>query len=62
MKSQKFTVQKQWRIDDKDLQHLPEEVPKLVNMTEESPELDVVIGAYVSKRHSWFRNLVRLPL
>jgi dolichol-phosphate mannosyltransferase/undecaprenyl-phosphate 4-deoxy-4-formamido-L-arabinose transferase len=42
---------------DDDLQHLPEEVPKLVNMMDESPELDVVIGAYISKQHSWFRNL-----
>ncbi len=42
---------------DDDLQHLPEEVPKLVNMMEESPELDVVLGAYISKQHSWYRNL-----
>ena len=42
---------------DDDLQHLPEEVPKLVNMMEKSPELDVVLGAYISKQPSWYRNL-----
>lgn len=41
---------------DDDLQHPPEEVPKLVRAVENGPEL--VIGAYEgAKQHSAFRNL-----
>lgn len=40
---------------DDDLQHPPEEVPKLVRAVEDGPEL--VIGAYDDKKHSAFRNL-----
>lgn len=40
---------------DDDLQHPPEEVPKLVRAVEGGPEL--VIGAYDGKKHSAFRNL-----
>ena len=36
---------------DDDLQHPPEEIPKLIRMLEEHPELDVVIGKYASKKH-----------
>jgi polyisoprenyl-phosphate glycosyltransferase len=42
---------------DDDLQHPPEEIPKLINAMDANPEADVVMGAYISKRHSWLRNL-----
>lgn len=40
---------------DDDLQHPPEEVPKLVRAVEEGPEL--VVGSYDGKKHSKMRNL-----
>lgn len=43
-------------IDD-DLQHPPEEIPKLIDKITSDDSLDVVIGAYIDKRHSMFRNL-----
>lgn len=42
---------------DDDLQHPPEEVPKLVEAVRGDDGVDVVIGAYEVKQHSWFRNL-----
>lgn len=41
---------------DDDLQHPPEEIPKLVGAME-SRDVDVVIGRYTLKRHSPYRNL-----
>ena len=41
---------------DDDLQHPPEEIPKLIAAME-TGEIDVVIGRYIEKRHAWFRNL-----
>lgn len=42
---------------DDDLQHPPEEIPKLIAKMQEDDAVDVVIGCYNSKKHSWFRNL-----
>ena len=42
---------------DDDLQHPPEEIPKLVDGLRNDDTLDVVIGSYDVKQHSWFRNL-----
>ena len=42
---------------DDDLQHPPEEIPKLIAALEADPELDVVSGVYDVKKHSGFRNL-----
>lgn len=42
---------------DDDLQHPPEEIPKLIETIEGDPELDAVIGAYETKEHSTVRNL-----
>lgn len=40
---------------DDDLQHPPEEIPKLIAEMESNPDIDVVIGRYDSKKH----NIVR---
>ncbi|MBN1225802.1 MAG: glycosyltransferase family 2 protein [Deltaproteobacteria bacterium] len=42
---------------DDDLQHLPEEIPKLITTIKADDSNDVVVGAYITKKHSWFRNL-----
>ncbi|HEX2368219.1 MAG TPA: glycosyltransferase family 2 protein [Acidimicrobiia bacterium] len=42
---------------DDDLQHPPEEVPRLVSSLEADPSLDAVIGSYASKEHSSVRNV-----
>jgi len=42
---------------DDDLQHPPEEIPKLVEAIRADDAVDVVMGAYKVKQHSWFRNL-----
>jgi len=42
-------------IDD-DLQHPPEEIPKLIECIRNSDEIDVVMGSYKVKQHSRFRN------
>lgn len=42
---------------DDDLQHPPEEIPKLIAAMDENPDVDLVIGAYAEKKHSFFRNL-----
>jgi dolichol-phosphate mannosyltransferase/undecaprenyl-phosphate 4-deoxy-4-formamido-L-arabinose transferase len=41
---------------DDDLQHPPEEIPKLIQAIESDPTVDVVIGEYERKKHSVFRN------
>jgi dolichol-phosphate mannosyltransferase/undecaprenyl-phosphate 4-deoxy-4-formamido-L-arabinose transferase len=41
---------------DDDLQHPPEEIPKLIEALDTDPEVDVVIGKYDSKKHSAYRN------
>ncbi len=41
---------------DDDLQHPPEEIPKLINALEEHSEIDVVIGSYDTKKHNIVRN------
>ncbi len=42
---------------DDDLQHPPEEIPKLINAIENDENADVVIGRYENKKHSMIRNL-----
>jgi glycosyltransferase involved in cell wall biosynthesis len=42
---------------DDDLQHPPEEIPKLIDAMDRNPEMDVVIGKYDTKRHNLIRNL-----
>ena len=42
---------------DDDLQHPPEEIPKLIQYIEAHDEVDVVIGKYESKKHGIIRNL-----
>ncbi len=42
---------------DDDLQHPPEEIPKLIQFMIDNPDMDAVIGQYESKKHSWWRNL-----
>lgn len=42
---------------DDDLQHPPEEIPKLIEKMQSSDDLDVVIGSYESKKHSLIRNI-----
>lgn len=42
---------------DDDLQHPPEEIPKLVRTIEDDDTVDVVCGHYDRKAHSAFRNL-----
>ena len=42
---------------DDDLQHPPEEIEKLINYLNTNETLDVVIGDYESKKHSWYRNI-----
>lgn len=41
---------------DDDLQHLPEEIPKLVTHIMNNPDIDVVIGTFTEKKHSFVRN------
>ncbi len=42
---------------DDDLQHLPEDIPKLVEAIRGRPDVDCVIGAYQQKQHGLIRNL-----
>ncbi|MBQ7654252.1 MAG: glycosyltransferase family 2 protein [Clostridia bacterium] len=42
---------------DDDLQHPPEEIPKLIAKMESDDNIDVVIGMYDSKKHNGFRRL-----
>ncbi len=43
-------------VDD-DLQHPPEEIPKLVTHLTSNDNLDAVIGTYAEKKHSLYRNI-----
>jgi polyisoprenyl-phosphate glycosyltransferase len=48
----------EWLITlDDDLQHPPEELPKLFRGLEQHPEWDCVMGRFPRKRHSGWRNL-----
>ena len=42
---------------DDDLQHPPEEIPKLISASRSNPEIDCIMGSYKSKKHSLFRNM-----
>lgn len=42
---------------DDDLQHPPEEIPKLIAKMESDPNINVVIGMYDSKKHSGIRKM-----
>ena len=42
---------------DDDLQHPPEEIPKLIEVLAEDPKLDMVIGVPREKHHPLWRNL-----
>ncbi len=42
---------------DDDLQHPPEEIPKLIEAMEREPRAECVFGRYEQKQHSGFRNV-----
>lgn len=42
---------------DDDLQHPPEEIPKLVKAIQENPEVDVIIAKYQNRHHNLIRKL-----
>jgi polyisoprenyl-phosphate glycosyltransferase len=42
---------------DDDLQHYPEEIPKLLNEIIQDESLDVVIGVFPEKKHNMIRNI-----
>lgn len=42
---------------DDDLQHPPEELPKLIDAMKSDPDSDVIIGAFAKKQHSLFRRM-----
>ncbi len=41
---------------DDDLQHLPEELPKLIQAMKDAPDVLCVMGKYETRSHSFFRN------
>lgn len=41
---------------DDDLQHPPEEIPRLIEKMESDPDIDIVIGRYDSKKHNVIRR------
>lgn len=41
---------------DDDLQHPPEEIPKLIDYMQKHPDVDVVVGNYLVKKHGIIRN------
>lgn len=47
---------------DDDLQHPPEEIPKLIEKMGSDPDIDVVIGMYDSKKHNGIRRLGTMML
>jgi dolichol-phosphate mannosyltransferase/undecaprenyl-phosphate 4-deoxy-4-formamido-L-arabinose transferase len=47
---------------DDDLQHPPEELPKLIKHIRMHPDIDVVIGTFVMKKHSIVRNIGSLAM
>ena len=42
---------------DDDLQHQPEELPKMVRVMEERPDVDVIIASYEGRKHQLIRKL-----
>lgn len=42
---------------DDDLQHQPEELPKLVKVLQERDDVDAIIASYEGRRHGWIRRL-----
>jgi dolichol-phosphate mannosyltransferase/undecaprenyl-phosphate 4-deoxy-4-formamido-L-arabinose transferase len=42
---------------DDDLQHRPDQLPKLLAVLESDPGLDCVFGCFPEKRHTWYRNI-----
>lgn len=42
---------------DDDLQHPPEEIPKMAQVLLEQPEVDCVMGRYENRKHNWVRRL-----
>jgi len=42
---------------DDDLQHPPEEIPKLISIIQSNTGVDVVFGNYITKKHSLIRNI-----
>ncbi len=42
---------------DDDLQHPPEEIPKLVHTMNERPDVDVIIAKYEGRKHNFIRRL-----
>lgn len=41
---------------DDDLQHPPEEIPKLIEAMKQNPTMDCIMGKYVGKQHSVYKN------
>jgi glycosyltransferase involved in cell wall biosynthesis len=46
-------------IMDDDLQHPPEEIPKLIAALDNAPRLDVIIGVPEEEQHAIYRNISR---
>ena len=42
---------------DDDLQHRPDQLPRLLETLDAHPELDAVLGHFEEKRHAWYRNV-----
>lgn len=42
---------------DDDLQHPPEEIPKLINVMNERDDVDVIIASYEGRKHNFIRKL-----
>lgn len=42
---------------DDDMQHPPEEIPKLVQTMKENPSMDCIMGQFDCKQHSFLRNV-----
>ena len=42
---------------DDDLQHPPEELPKLIEAIQQNPDMDCIMGQYIAKQHNPVRNI-----
>ena len=42
---------------DDDLQHRPEELPKMIEVLDTQPDVDVVLATYMNRQHNAFRRL-----
>lgn len=42
---------------DDDLQHRPEELPKMINALNENPEVDVILAKYEGRKHNLIRRM-----